>query len=171
MQSTLTRIGWFILLILLQVLLYNHIHFLGYATPMPYVFFLTLLPSNTPRWGYILWGFVMGIVLDIFSNTAGMIASSLTFTALLTPLLLKVFRPNDYEDNEVFVPSSRTLEWGAFTRFVTCVTLVNTILFFTLEAFSFFNWQYLLINIASSTMISVFFIIAIELIRRHTKKH
>ena len=48
---------WFVMLIALQVLVFNHIHIAGYATPLPYVYFLLILPSDTPRSALLMWGF------------------------------------------------------------------------------------------------------------------
>lgn len=39
-HSSLARSLWFIVLVIAQALVFNHIHLFGYATPMPYVFVL-----------------------------------------------------------------------------------------------------------------------------------
>ena len=36
-HSSLARSLWFIVLVIAQALVFNHIHLFGYATPMPYV--------------------------------------------------------------------------------------------------------------------------------------
>ena len=36
-----------VVLTLLQVLVFNHIHIFGYATPMPFVYLVLMLHSNT----------------------------------------------------------------------------------------------------------------------------
>ena len=159
------RTGWFFLLTLLQVMVCNHVHIVGYATPMPIVFFLIMLSSDTPRWVYILLGFTLGLIVDMFDNTPGMHAASLTFTGLLTPLVLRFFLPADYEKGDSLLPTHNTLEWGPFFWFVTLVTLINTATYFALEIFSFFEWSYLLLNIVGSWILTVIFILALELIR------
>ena len=70
-QKIFTRLGWFVLLLLLQVLLFGHIHLFGYATPMPYVYFLIILSLDTPRWLYLVSAFALGLAIDIFSCTPG----------------------------------------------------------------------------------------------------
>lgn len=168
-QTFFSRIGWFLLLLLLQVLVFNHIHILGYATPMPYVYFLLLLPSDTPRWAYVLLGFVLGLAIDLFTSTPGMAAASMCLTGLAVPPLLAAFSPADRED-EVILPSIRTLEWGGFLRLAACAVLLNTVAFFCIEYFSFFNWNVLLINIAGSASLTILFIVAMELVRTGGKK-
>ena len=44
LQTIISRLGWFVFLFLLQVLVFNHVHIFGYATPMPYIF-----PPHTPQ--------------------------------------------------------------------------------------------------------------------------
>ena len=158
------QLKWFVLLTLLQVLVFNHIHIAGYATPLPYVYFLLLLPSDTPRAALLLWGFAMGLVIDTFTNTPGAAAAAMTLVAMLRPVLILFFGPHDKDEN-AFTPSAALFRWGAFTGYVFCAVLIHEIVFFTLEAFTFFNWKELLINIGSSTALTTLIVIAIESIR------
>ena len=110
----MSRVGWFISLLLLQALVFNHVHILGFATPMPYVYFLLIMPSNTLRWLYVLLGFVLGLCVDIFTNTPGMAAGALCLLGLINPLLLKVFSPSD--NNDSFEPSHKTMVSSALLQ-------------------------------------------------------
>lgn len=168
-QTFISRAGWFLLLLLLQVLVLNHIHIAGYATPMPYVYFLFLLPSDTPRWVYVLLGFLLGFLVDIFADTPGMASASMCFTALILPPLLRVFAPADSED-EAFLPSVKGMGWWKFLTLVVLAVLVNTSLFYLMEIFSFYNWISMLASIGGSTALTILFIIAIELIRTSGKR-
>ena len=42
------RIGWFIGLVLLQVLILNSVHIAGYATPFLYIYFILKFSSALP---------------------------------------------------------------------------------------------------------------------------
>ena len=75
------RLGWFILLLALQVLVFDHVHIMGYATPFVAVYFIILFPSDFPRSAALLWSFAFGFIADIFTNTPGVAAASLTATA------------------------------------------------------------------------------------------
>lgn len=171
-DSFLKRAGWFVLLLLLQVLVFNHIHILGYATPMVLVYLTLLFPSNASRSAILLWSFALGLVADTFSNTPGVAAFSLTFVALIQPGLLALSSTRD-DENEVLIPSMQAMGKGVFVRYALCAVVLYEILFFVLEAFSFFNWKDMLINIGSSSLMSLLFIIAFESIRaggRHKKR-
>ncbi len=164
----LYALKWFVLLMLLQVFVFNHIHIAGYATPLPYVFLLLILPSDTSRSVLLLWGFVMGFIIDTFTNTPGMAAASMTVVALLRPGLLTLFGPNDKDENS-YKPSVAIMRRSAFTGYVFTAVIIHEILYFSLEAFSFFNWQELLINIGTSSVLTTLIIAAIESIRNSDK--
>ena len=51
------RLEWFIILVLLQVLVLNHIHFEQYATPLFYIYFLLKIDSDNSRKGINVMGF------------------------------------------------------------------------------------------------------------------
>lgn len=167
-QIVISRVFLFFLFAALQALVFNHIHLFGYATPMPYVYFLLILPSATPRWAYVAIGFVLGLLMDLFTNTPGMAAASLCAAALVTPALLRIFSPSD-EDEEAFLPSAKTMEWGRFLQFALAVILVHCILFFIIEAFTFFDLERLLLDILGSTILTFAFVAAFELIRSGRK--
>lgn len=65
----LKGIALFVTLLLVQVLVLNHIHLFGFATPLLYMYVALIFRRNYPRWGILLWCFAMGLAVDIFSNT------------------------------------------------------------------------------------------------------
>ena len=84
----MSRIFWFLLLVFLQVVVFNHVHILGYATPLPYIYALLILPSNTPRWLYLVAGFLLGLSIDTCTNTPGMAAAATTATDIVSEMRL-----------------------------------------------------------------------------------
>ena len=89
--DTLKRLLVFVALCLTQALVFNHIHLLGYATILLYVYFVVMFPRNYPRWANLLWSFFMGLCIDMFTNTPGMTTASLTLVGFLQPYLLEAF--------------------------------------------------------------------------------
>ena len=81
-QNLLNRLVWALALVALQVLVFNHVHLWGYATPVVYVYVLCLFSLETSRGEWLLWGFFVGLFADMFTATPGLGAASLTFTAL-----------------------------------------------------------------------------------------
>lgn len=162
----LKRLLLLVLFLALQVLVLNHVQILGYATPMVCVYFILLFPLGTPRWQILTWGFLIGLLQDIFTNTPGMNAASLTLVAMMQPAILKTFSSRDTEDNEESLPpSAGTMDWSHFLRYVAVAVITQQIVFYLLEAFSFFNLLEILINIGGGSLMSFFFIWALEGVR------
>ena len=101
------RMGWFVGLVLLQVLILNNVHIAGYATPFLYVYFILKFASGTSRNELMLWAFFLGLTIDIFSNTPGMNAAATVFLAFVRPTFLRLFTPRDTLDS--IIPSIRTM--------------------------------------------------------------
>lgn len=159
-----------LILLALQVLVFNHVQFLGYATPMVCIYILLLFPLGTPRYEILLWGFGVGLIQDIFSNTPGMNAGSLTLVGLMQPFILKIFLSRDADEEEALPPSATYMGWGPFLRYVILAVLIQQLSFYLLEAFSFFNLKELGINVGGGTLISFLIILAIESVRKGGSK-
>lgn len=80
----------FILLVLVQVLLFNKIRFAGFINPFVYPLFILLLPVRIPKTLLLLLSFITGLTIDIFSDTMGMHAAATVFLGYLRPAILKL---------------------------------------------------------------------------------
>lgn len=158
----------FVILLLLQAIILNHIHLFGYATPLLYVYLVLLFPRNYPRWRMLLLCFIMGLCVDIFSNTMGVATASITFMGFIQPYLLAYFIPRNSIDD--LQPSMNTLGINKFIYYTLISVFVYCVLFFTLEVFSFFNWEQCLASIIGSTILTVVIILVVENFRRSSNK-
>ena len=150
-------------LVALQVLVLNHIHLLGYATPLVCVAFLLFFPLNASRIGTLLWAFALGLTVDIFSNTPGMCSASMTFVAMLNPLLLRVFSPRDAAED--MRPSYATMGRWAHIRYIAALVMVHHSVFFLLESLTFRHPLQLFLGWLGSVVLSVLLIAALETLR------
>ena len=158
------RLGIFVVLVLVQGLVFNHIHLFNCATPLLYIIMVLHFRRNHPRWAVLLWCFMMGLCIDVFANTPGVATASMTLVGLLQPYLFELFVPRDSADD--LEPSVRTIGMGAYFLYVLIIVLVYNLLFFTLETFNFFNWMQWLMCIGGSTVITMVMIMAIEGFRK-----
>lgn len=154
----------FIILCIVQVLVLNHIELFGCATPFLYVYFIMLFRRGFPRWAVLLWSFFLGILIDMFSNTPGVAASSATFIGLLQPYLLNLFAPRDSSDD--MMPTMKSLGVARYVYYTIICVFIFNLLFFTVEMFSFFNWLQWALNICGSTVLTVVLILVIENVRK-----
>lgn len=164
MISSLQHILWMVGLVLLQAVFFNHIHIGGYATPFIYIWFILILNKNINRNILLLWGFCIGLLVDIFSNTLGMHAAATTLLAYMRPLILSFFVSRDISDD--FSPGRRTMGIGRFSGYVSIGVLLHHIVLLSLDAFSFFYWDILLAKIFSCALLTVLCILFLECMRK-----
>ena len=162
--DVLKRLMSFIILCLAQALVFNHIHLFGHAMVLLYVYFVVMFPRNYPRWAILLWSFSLGLCVDMFSSTPGLAAGSLTLTGFVQPYLLEKLVPREAAEN--IRSSMATLGFTKFLLLATALVFIHCFLFFTLETFNFFNWIPWALNIASTTLLTVVILMAIESVRK-----
>ena len=116
MAVALQNILRFIFLILLQVFILDNIQFMGYINPMIYVLFILSLPVRFPKWALLILAFIMGLIIDVFSNTAGMHSFALVFAAFLRTPVINIFTSIDEGSNPT--PSFHTFGVSAYVKYV-----------------------------------------------------
>jgi rod shape-determining protein MreD len=156
----LHRIGWFVGLLLVQVLILNKVNIGGYATPFIYIYLLLKFESETPRNALLLWGFALGLMVDVFSDTLGMNTIATVALAMCQPFCLHLYISRDTA--ETVVPSLSNMGIVPFTKYaVTCVLLHHTILYMV-EFFSFAHIGMMLLRILTGSLLTLLCILAIE---------
>ena len=164
MINTLWRLLWFVVLCLVQALVLNQIHLFGYAMPLLYVYFVISFPRNYPKWAILLWSFALGLCVDMFTNSPGVGAASLTLIGALQPYLLELFVPRDAI--ETLKASSAMLGKTKFAVFASILVSLFCLVCFALEAFNFFNWQSWLLCAGGSTLLTLLLILSLETVRK-----
>ena len=163
MERLLTRIAWFVGLVLIQALLLNNMCLFGLATPFIYVYFLLVIDKDVDCNALMLIAFLLGLSVDIFSNTPGVNAGASVFIAFMRPGLLRLFSPR--EEYENFEPGIYTLGIWAFIRYAFVTILLHHTALYLLEAFAFANIGYLLMRSLCSALLTVLLVISIEFVR------
>lgn len=158
------RMGWFVGLVLLQVLILNNVHIAGCATPFLYVYFILKFASGTPRNELMLWAFFLGLTVDVFSDTPGMNAAASVLLAFVRPTCLRLFTPRDTLDS--IVPSIRTMGVSSFLKFTLAGVFVHHLALLAIELFSLTGILLFFLRVFACTLLTVACIMAIEGIRR-----
>jgi len=158
------RLGWFVVFLLVQVVMLRHVHLFGVATPLLYVYFVLQFPRHLPKWGTLLWAFVLGLLVDIFSNTPGVAAASLTLIAALQPYYLGLFVSQDAPED--LRPALKTLGTLKYSYYSVPLVLLYCLVFFSLEQFSFFHIFHWLMCVVGSAVVTLLLIYTFELAKR-----
>jgi len=166
MINSIIRFGLiFILLILLQVLLFNNIQFSGYVNPYIYLMFIMLLPVEIPAWLLLLLSFMTGGIIDFFSGSPGMHSSATVLAGFVRPYILRLISPRDgYEtssDPSMFIYGFR---W--FLIYTALIVFVHHTALFYLEVFRFTDFFRTLGRVVLSSVFSITFILLFEFYRR-----
>jgi len=160
-NEILLNIARFILLILLQVLVLNHINFLGYVNPYLYILFIIVFPLSGNKSLLIFLSFLLGLSVDIFSDSGGVHAAASVFIAYVRPLLLKFAFGVSYEYNTVKINKVPASE--RFT-YITIMVLLHHIILFTLEIFNASQILLILSSTLFSTIFSTLLILCVLLL-------
>jgi rod shape-determining protein MreD len=157
----LKRVLLFVAFVLAQALVLGRIHLFHCATPLLYVYFVTMFPRNYPKWGVLTWSFFMGLTIDIFSNTPGVAAASLTAIGAIQPYFYELFVPRD--SAESLEPSLVNLGPTKYSYYIVILVAIYCLLFFTLELFNFDNLVEWLMSVVGSTSITLALIFTFEI--------
>ena len=156
----LSQFLWFVVMLVVQALLLNNIHLFGCSTPLLYVYVILMARRDFPRWGLLLFGFLLGLGVDMFSNTPGVGACSMTLLAFVQPMLMKLFLPRDSADDfQLGIPSLGLMK---FVYFSFISIFLYSLVFFTLEMFNFFNWTLWALSVGGSTLLTLLLVIVID---------
>ncbi|MEN9918467.1 MAG: rod shape-determining protein MreD [Bacteroidota bacterium] len=155
----LKQLGLFIILVLLQVLILNHISFWGYATPFFYIYFIIKMPIGTNRNFLMVLAFLLGFTIDIFSNTPGQNAVASVFVGFVRRPVQGLFFAR--EEFEHFIPNIAALG-GAFMKYAIVVVLLHHAILISVSSFSYFDLDIIALRIISSAALTSVLIFAIE---------
>jgi rod shape-determining protein MreD len=148
----------FFVLLMIQVLLLNNIHFLGYINPYVYILFILLMPFETPRAMLLLMAFAIGISVDFFSNSLGMHAAATVFAAYFRPGVMSLITSRkEYEPG--VEPSIVDLGFQWFFMYALILVGLHHLILFLLEVFRFSNFFSTLGHSILNTLVTVLFII------------
>lgn len=166
MINSLLRFGAiFVLLVLLQVLLFNNIQFSGYVNPYIYLLFILLLPVEIPSWLLLIISFITGAVIDVFSGSPGMHSSATVLAGFIRPGVLRLVTVREgYEPGSSLSMHTYGFRW--FLIYTTITVLVHHTALFYLEVFRFGDFFRTFLRVILSSVFSIGFILLIEFYRR-----
>ncbi|PID88040.1 MAG: hypothetical protein CSB06_02115 [Bacteroidia bacterium] len=151
------------LFVLLQVFLFNHIFFTGLQlVPFFYLLFILTLPFEVSASLLLLFAFLTGGLVDIFSDTGGVHTAAAVLTAYIRPYWQKAISPRDGYTAEM-QPTIKHLGLPWFLKYTSLPIPVYYLVFYTLHEFHF-TFFILLKTLAASVFLLLIMIISQYLI-------
>ena len=152
-SALLVNISRFIVLLALQIIIFNNMNFLGYISPFPYILFIILYPVNGNKTALVVASFLLGLVMDMFNNSGGAHATACLVLAYFRPSLFKFAFGLSYEYQTIKLNDVLTPE--RFT-FILLAILIHHLTLFLLETFQL---TYILDTLTRTLLSTVFSII------------
>jgi rod shape-determining protein MreD len=144
----------FFAIVLLQVFLFNNIELSGFINPYIYILFILLLPFETPASVVVILGFLLGLSIDIFSETMGMHTAATVFIAYMRPFVLKFFAPHDgYESGSLPRISYYGLPW--FIKYTTILVFSHHMILFYIEMFRIQDFFFTFFKVILSSVFTI----------------
>lgn len=147
----------FVILVLVQALIFNRIDFMGYINPYIYILFIILYPANNNRVIFIFLSFLLGLSVDIFSDSGGIHAAACVFIAYIRPIFLKFTFGTVYDYQSVKFDQ---IDFGNKLVYFSSMAFIHHLIMFILEVFNINKT----ILILQKTLFSGFFTIILCLL-------
>lgn len=168
MNSTLlVNILRFILLLAVQIIIFNNMNFLGYISPFPYLLFIILYPVNANKSVLLIASFLLGLIMDMFSNSGGIHATACLVLAFLRPYIFKFAFGLSYEYQTIKLNDVITPERFSF---ILLSVVIHHFTLFLLEAFQFNFFLDILLRTLLSTIFTIIICIIIIYLIKPNKR-
>lgn len=153
----------FVLLVFLQVALLKNIGYYNIATPFPYILFILLLPLGISNLTLYVLALLTGLTIDAFYDTIGVHAAACIALAYFRIFFLNITLEVDQRDS-FLTPSWGNMKFKWFSTYILLATLVQHIVLFFIEVFSFQNILQTLFSALFSTLLTILVIFIISLV-------
>jgi len=147
----------FISLVLVQVLIFNQVQFSGFFNPYVYLLFIILLPLSAPRYLVLILAFLLGLIIDVFSNSLGVHSAATVFAAYARPLVIRVI--SNREDDKSDYPGLHQNKLIWFVNYVLIMVLLHHTVLFYLEVYTFTNFFNTFYRVILSSLFSIIIIV------------
>ena len=122
--------------VLLQVLVLNEVLFSAYINPFLYILLIISLPLKTPKWFLLVYAFLLGFSIDIFSGNLGFHSTATVLIAFLKPFISKITIPHNIlgDSDEITLKKVGPKSFITFSLFLI---LIHNSCLFIIEHLSF----------------------------------
>ncbi len=156
MQRAIEYIAFFVVVVLLQALLFDNLLFSGLIVPLYYVVFLVLLPVKMNRLWLLVVGTLLGVTMDVSMGTAGLNTIATTAVAFLRPLAINLSMGKDVAHESI--PYGGAIATHSFLLYATMLVGLHQTLFFGFESLGS-HPLYTVAKIVLSTLVTVVLVV------------
>lgn len=157
------QIGRYILVMILQVLLFDQLQLLGVCHPYIYVLCLLMMPITLPHNVDMLIGAVAGLIMDVFCNSLGVHTAACIFLMFIRPYVLGGMVNDIDRLNEQI--SMRVLGVEGMIKYVLILVFVHHLIVFLLAAWNLSHIGFVLAETAVSGLITSLVVLGYNILK------
>ena len=162
-KQTWRIIGRFLLLMGMQLLVFNYVYLGGYVMPMIYVLFILMLPTGMKRIPLLLIAFGTGLIVDVMVNMIGFHALACTVVAMLRILFADRILTRG-EPVTITTPSVYSVTPQYFISYVMLLLGAFYLVFYTAELFGFRGFGGVLLATVCSTVVTTILVVLYQVL-------
>ena len=157
------QIGRYVVVMLLQVLLFNQLQLWGACHPYIYVLCLLMMPITLPHSVDMVIGALVGLVMDVFCNSPGIHTASCILIMFIRPYLIGAIVNDKDRLNEQI--SLRAIGMEAMLKYTVILVLIHHFVVFSLAAWSWHYIGFVLLETLVSSIVTISIIIGYNALR------
>nr|WP_299418421.1 hypothetical protein [uncultured Emticicia sp.] len=163
-QTVIKLVLTFVIYLVLQILVIRNFVFFDVAFCFVYIACILLIPDEIDPIWVILISFLIGLLVDIFYNTAGVHASACVMIGYLRSYIIKFLFPTKGVESDITI-SLKEMGGERFIRYVAILTIIHHSLLFFVEAGGFQFFLITVLKIICSVIFTMFLIIILQYVR------
>lgn len=157
----------FIVLVIAQVMVCNNILLFGVAIPFVFIYFIISLPLNLNQNLLMLISFLLGLLVDLFSDTLGLNSMACLILSVIKKPVFYLYIPKEDKFKDA-VPSISTMGWLNYLKYILTLSAIFCLLIFGIEFMSVSSIIRILVMAASSTLFTLILLIASDALFNRT---
>jgi len=163
------NISLWVLVLTLQILVFNSLNISGYINPYIYPLLIILLPFDIAGWILLLSAAILGLFIDLFTGTLGVHLFSLVLMAGIRPLVTNFLSLGKFDQDS----SINIKQHGLIVTLVylSILFFVHHFSYFVIESFSYNGFGRTLLRVFTSTFFSILLSLILLLFFNNSKKN
>lgn len=160
-KSFFTFLILFVVLVLVQALILNHVVLFNVAVCFMFIYFIIRLPMDLGQNILLTLSFLLGLSVDVLSDTAGVNALACTILAAVKKPAFFAYEQHDDKIRNI-EPGISSMGWLNYTKFLITMSAIYSFLALAIEFFSFEDIGTLLIMTAASAIFTFVMLLATD---------
>ena len=157
------QLGRYVIVMLLQVLLFDQLQLWGVCHPYIYILCLLMLPITLPHSVDMVIGAIIGLIMDVFCNSLGVHTASCILIMFIRPYLIGAIVNDKDRLNEQI--SLRAIGMEAMIKYVVILVIIHHLVVFSLAAWSWHHIGFILLETLVSSIVTISIIIGYNALR------